>query len=361
MRILYVTTHLDNGGAENLVADMAIFSKNEGFEVTVIMILDRKGIPYQKLQENNIKVINLRSRTLFSLKIPFMIKKISKEFDIVHTHTYYAQIYSSFFVKKRKLITTEHSTQNNRRNLKIFKIIDSFMYFRHFKIISITESVEKNLKQWIFFNSPQKFQVINNGIEVNKYFNEKKIEKSDIGFSKKDIVLISVGRLEPVKNQLFLIDVFSEIQNPNLKLILIGNGSLKTEIVEKIKTKGVTDKITLLENRSDVNIFLNASDIFILPSLWEGFGLSALEAAVSGNLLVLSNIDGLKDMINQVTGEAIFFDPKNKIELSKAINKAISALKNKREEVNIDYVKKNLSIEYMMSNYLNIYKRSKGG
>ncbi|WP_026827386.1 glycosyltransferase [Exiguobacterium artemiae] len=361
MKILYITTHLDNGGAEKLVADMAVYSKNKGYEVTVLMILNRKGVPYENLILNKIKVINLKMSSFLNFRIPFILNNISKEFDIIHTHTYYAQLYSSFFIDKKKLITTEHSTNNNRRSKKIFRLIDSLMYYKYSKVVSITDSVERNLKNWIFSNTKDKFTVINNGIDVKKYFNDKKIEKEEIGFKKKEILLISVGRLEPVKNQLLLIEAFSEIRDPNVKLILIGNGNLKSIIIERIKNKGLIDRITLLENRKDVDVFLNASDIFILPSLWEGFGLSALEAAISDNILVLSDIEGLKGMINEVTEQAIFFDPNSKEDLVKSIIRAISMIENDKKSINIDYVEKYLSIESMMNKYLEVYKERKGG
>lgn len=358
MKILYVTTHLDNGGAEKLVSDMAIYSKNKGLEVTVLMILNRKGVPYKNLMNNKIKIINLNVNSLLNVKIPFIIHQISKKFDVVHSHTYYAQLYSSFFINKKKLITTEHSTNNNRRNKKIFRVIDALMYCKYSEVISITDSVQNNLKDWILFNYKSKFSVINNGIKVEDYINDTNIEKKDIGFSKNDTLLISVGRLEPVKNQLLLIDAFSEIQDDNVKLILIGNGSLKSDISERIKESCLDNRIILLENRSDVNIFLKASDVFVLPSLWEGFGLSALEAAISENILVLSNIEGLKDMINEVTDQAIFFNPKNKTELVDSMYKAISMTKTEIDKkIKIDYIKQFLSTDSMMIKYLEIYKK----
>ncbi|WP_426354159.1 glycosyltransferase [Exiguobacterium sp. R-39] len=361
MKILYITTHLDNGGAEKLIADMAIYSKKKGLEVTVLMILNRKGVPYENLMINKIKVINLNKSSLHDFALSFTLYNISKKFDIIHTHTYYAQLYSSLFISKKKLITTEHSTNNNRRNKKIFKLIDSLMYFKYSKIVSITDSVEKNLKKWIISKNKDKFSVINNGIDVEKYFNDKKVEKEQIGFKKKETLLISVGRLEPVKNQLLLLDAFSEIRDPNVKLILIGNGSLKPEILKKIKNKNLFDRVTLLENIKNIDTFLKASDVFVLPSLWEGFGLSALEAAISGNTLVLSDIEGLKDMIDEVTEQALFFDPVSKDELLKTILKAISMVGNDEKSINIDYVQENLSIQSMMDKYLKVYKEIKGG
>ena len=68
----------------------------------------------------------------------------------------------------------------------------------------------------------------------------------------------------------------------NAKLLLVGTGSLKDEIINKIKEKNMKDKVIMLENRNDVNKILQATDIFVFPSLFEGLGIVAIEAQAAG-------------------------------------------------------------------------------
>ncbi|WP_031492711.1 glycosyltransferase [Succinivibrio dextrinosolvens] len=100
-----------------------------------------------------------------------------------------------------------------------------------------------------------------------------------------------IGRLEPQKNTLFLIDIFNEISKlkDDAKLLIIGDGKLKYEMLSKIKSCGLDDKVLYLGRREDIQQFYNAMDCFLLPSLYEGFPITALEAQCCGLPTIFSD------------------------------------------------------------------------
>ena len=128
--------------------------------------------------------------------------------------------------------------------------------------------------------------IIRNAIDSGKFvFSEakriemrKKLELNDA------FTVIFVGRLDPQKNPLFLLDIFSEIKRSrsNSKLIVVGDGILKDQMLERIAQLQISDDVVMLGSRRDVNDLLQAADVFLLPSLFEGLGIVLIEAQAAG-------------------------------------------------------------------------------
>ncbi len=139
----------------------------------------------------------------------------------------------------------------------------------------------------------KKGRVINNAISLEKFvFNagiRKRVRKElDI---EDDFVVGHVGWFNPQKNHRFLIEVFENIRKkiPNAKLILIGEGLEKKSIEGLCREKGIKEKVLFLGVREDVNIIMNAFDVFCFPSKYEGLGIALIEAQAIGIPCVYSD------------------------------------------------------------------------
>ena len=350
MKVAHVISSLTTGGAETLVAELSkIYNKN-GIETIVISILDVKGIPYNTLKKYNIKIIELGYKNVLNPKIALDIYKYTKDCDFVHTHTTYAQLYSAFFLSKKKLITTEHNTDNRRRNKKIFKVIDYFMYKKYKKIICISEAVKESLNDWLN-STKEKSIVINNGINLEKYKNAKKLKKSDFKISEENTMLVNIARFSNQKNHLKLIEAM-QYTKKDIHLFLIGDGELKDKIKKKINELNLNNRVHFLGLRDDVERILKTADIFILPSLWEGFGLAAVEARASGLPLIIADVPGLNNLFEE-REYILKINPM----FSKDISEKINYLANNLKRINIK--KDDLSvysIETMAKRYIEEYK-----
>lgn len=131
-----------------------------------------------------------------------------------------------------------------------------------------------------------KYLVINNAIDVEKYkFNEniRKQYREKLGIDDK-FVVGHVGRLHFQKNQEFLIEIFNEInrKNDNVKLLLVGQGEDEEKLKNKVEQLGLEGKVEFLGVRKDVKELLQAMDVFVFPSKFEGLPLALLEAQASG-------------------------------------------------------------------------------
>lgn len=148
------------------------------------------------------------------------------------------------------------------------------------------------------------YQIVPNAIDLKayQYDSRKRAEKrNELNIKGNDLLIGHVGRFEQQKNHRFLLDVFSEIyhQRPDAKLLLVGTGSLKEEVKDQARKEGIADSLIILENRSDVNELLQAVDLIIFPSYYEGFSMAMVEMQAAG-LRILSS-DKVPHEIN-ITG-----------------------------------------------------------
>lgn len=355
-RLAIVNHNLGSGGAEKLIHDMALELKDMNIEFSIILLTNVNDIYGKKLQEVGIDVIYLSNKwDIYSPKNIFKLKKILKHYDIIHTHTYTAQLwtaFSSLFLgKKKKYITTEHSTSNRRREKFYFKYLDGWMYSRYNKIISITDATQINLKKWLNNKNPEKHLVINNGINLKKYYSTTPINRKEINqnLKEEDILICMIGRFSEQKDQKTLIKSMKFL-NESYKLILLGDGNNKSEkeLVDELNLK---ERVYFLGYKSNVAEIVKSCDIAVLSSHWEGFGLAAVESMALGIPTIGSNVDGLREVLEN--GGIVFEKEKEKDLYRKIMGidkKNYEELSRKGKEKSKKY-----SLDKMIKKYLDLF------
>lgn len=225
------------------------------------------------------------------------VEKILDEgYDVVHLHTSY---WKGFLVEqlamKRNVpivIIHAHSTMidtynNNEREKSLnihnqlkdkIKITDA----THFRACS------KLAGEWLFGKNILKnsITVLNNAIEIDRFIfdiNVRKKYRKKLGLDNK-FVLGHVGRFVYQKNHSFLIEIFNKVYkiNNNVKLLLIGDGPLQPTIMKKVNEYGLEKNVMFMGKRDDVNCLLQAMDVFLLPSRFEGLPIVLVESQTSG-------------------------------------------------------------------------------
>ena len=143
------------------------------------------------------------------------------------------------------------------------------------------------------FGRKQKFEIINNAIDVEKYIFDEKIRKSirEKYNARNKFVIGHVGRFDRAKNHRFILEIFEDIlrKKENSELWLIGDGILKSEIEEIAKQKSIYQKIKFLGIKNNVNELMMGMDAFIFPSSYEGLGIVLIEAQTSGLVCTVSD------------------------------------------------------------------------
>lgn len=147
--------------------------------------------------------------------------------------------------------------------------------------------------------------ILNNAIDVGKFLfdDEKRGEIRSFLKLENELVIGHVGRFSAVKNHSFLIDIFHEVYkgNTNTRLMLIGGGELYDNTVQKVKKLRLGKAVLFLGTTDDVGAYMNAMDVLVLPSLFEGLGLVGVEAQASGlRVLASENITRIMDVTGNV-------------------------------------------------------------
>lgn len=221
-------------------------------------------------------------------------KIIRKEHpDIVHAHMSLLSFYPlsiAWLMRVKVRIAHAHIAQDNinPKLAKIFKRLN-WLFANHYMACG------QEAGKYLFGN--RKFDVMYNAIDQRRYsFNSQKrsVLRKKLGVNDDTVVIGTLGRLTTQKNQIFLIDLFNRYyqHNHNSKLIIVGVGELRDKLIRKIKKLHQEENIIIVPGTNDPESYYCAFDYFILPSLYEGLPVSAVEAQASGvNVILSDNID----------------------------------------------------------------------
>ena len=241
-------------------------------------------------------VLNLKSTVKF---IRFMKTFFSEnKYDIVHSH--YFQLDCLVFPiakKKSGSICISHSHSTKLSDFKIKALRNRLLSININRAADVWAACSDKAGETLFgkhYSSSPKRLIIRNGIECKKFIFKQRDRDSvreELGYTDSQVVIGHIGRLAPQKNHFFMIDVFKYLADLDEKyrLLLIGDGPLDKEVREKVKMSGVENKVLFAGVRNDVPKVMNAFDLFLFPSVYEGLGIVAVEAQANGLKCVVSD------------------------------------------------------------------------
>jgi glycosyltransferase involved in cell wall biosynthesis len=218
-----------------------------------------------------------------------------QEYKVIHGHV---RSTASIYLKIAKsfgLTTIAHS-HNTSSGRNIQAIIKNVLQLSIRKYADYLFACSTPAGKWLFgenVTNKSNFRVIPNGIHAKKYVYNPDIQaevKKEFGITDQ-LIIGHVGRFHKQKNHHFLLSVFKKINemNPNTILMLVGDGSLRSEITKQINEYGLTNKVIMTGSRNDVHRLMQAMDVFVFPSLFEGFGNVIVEAQAAGLPCIVSD------------------------------------------------------------------------
>ena len=290
--VLHIINDLKLGGAQKLVSDLIIGSKNE--LNSSIIILDSSNSLFDKLlTENGIKITSLFP---LSFKNFYEIFKLLKNADILHVHLFPC-LYLFAFIPIKKVFT-EHNTWNRRRKYHLLKYVEKFIYSKYDGIVSISNNTKEALKLWLG-GIPAKFDnVVYNGIDLDKF------TVKPLGESGHTIGMM--GRFSAQKDQETIIRALKFLPE-TYTIKFAGSGELINESKILTEELNLNDRVEYLGQISNIENYLNSIDLYIQSSHWEGFGLAPLEAMSKQIPTIGSNVKGLDEVI----GDSVYLFSKN--------------------------------------------------
>lgn len=301
MKILHVITSLHTGGAEKLMVDLLPRLRDLGNDVDLLLFDGTRTPFYEELEKYGIKIHYLSiGGNVYNPLYIFRLVKIIIRYDIVHTHNtacqYFIPLAKILSRAKCKLVTTEHSTNNRRRNSKTFRYLDKFIYNKYLSIISISKDASDALKNFIGENF--NITTIENGINLSKF---QTLRQSVFTIDEKIVTMVAGFR--EAKDQDTLLKAI-KILPEEYTLWLVGDGERRTILENLVSELGISNRVKFWGMRSDIPQILEQSHIIVLSSHWEGLSLSCIEGMASGRPFIASDVDGLRDV---VCGHGILF------------------------------------------------------
>lgn len=294
VRILHIVSYMQRGGLETLIMNCYRHIDREKLQFDFIVHRDFRSDYDDEIEAMGGKIYRLPRLNPFSINYKKALLDFFRnhpEYRIVHCHLDCMSALP-LGAAKRCGVPVRIAHAHNSNQDKDWKYPLKRIYMRkipetatHFFACSEVAG------QWMFPN--QDVTVINNGIETDKFNFDpvlRAVVREELGL-KQELVLGHVGRFMPQKNHMFLLDVFAEVHKrvPDAKLLLMGTGPLEEQVREKVEKLNLEKNVCFLGVRSDVNRVLQAVDVFLLPSLYEGLGISAVEAQTAGARCVLSD------------------------------------------------------------------------
>lgn len=311
IRVLHIVTYMGRGGLETML--MNYYRNIDRNKIQFDFLVHRD---FEADYDKEIELLGGRIYRISRLN-PFSKKYLNeldlffkehKEYKIVHSHLDCMAGIPLKYAKKNGIpyrIAHAHSS-NQDKDLKYpLKLI----FKRNIvKYANECFACGQMAGQWMF--GGKEFQILNNAIDAKQYiFDYKKRNqvRKMFGIDESAFVVGHVGRFEAVKNHTFLLDVFYELleKKENSVLFLIGDGSLKDEMKQKCEKLGINKKVIFAGLRDDVSDMLQAMDIFILPSLYEGVVVSGIEAQASSLPCLISEkvpmeCEKVKGLVTQI-------------------------------------------------------------
>ena len=313
IRILHIIESLGPGGAERaLLTNLTYLDRDKFYNIVVYLYNDEFFL--SDLKEIGVKAYSLNLKNIYQpfAAISRIIKIIkSEKIDIVHTNLFGADIYGRIAAKLAgvpHVITTLHNLGYKRsvgfNKRKILDIITSKL--SKCKFIAVSNAVKKSTEQQLGIKD---IKIIYNSIDIDKFAPLDEKERASIrdilGIKKDAYLLTDVGRLDFEKGHNLLLEALAleKVKNNNFILLIIGDGPAEKNLKDLSARLGVQEKVKFLGRRKDIRDIVGCSDLFILPTINEGFGIVILEAMALKIPCVASDIDGIKEIIdNEVNG-----------------------------------------------------------
>lgn len=301
-RVVQVVYNMDCGGIEKFIISMYDELLKEGINFDFIYMNDENVKSYydDHILKNGGRIFYAGKLKVGSV-ITFIknFRKIIKEngkYEALHVHSYYNCGFIAFLASCcgiKNIVTHAHSTRDNKLSNSVFR-----KWYR--LIAKLLIKIFSNYKLACGYDAGKslygksKFIIINNGIDTGKFANisdrDMNEKRHEINYSGERLI-IHVGSFVEVKNHEYILKIADNLKNRGIdyKILLLGDGKLWNEIRNKITQLELNENVMLLGVKNDVEKYLSISDVFIMPSKYEGFPVSLIEAQAAGLPCVVSN------------------------------------------------------------------------
>jgi glycosyltransferase involved in cell wall biosynthesis len=323
MRVLHILNELRPSGAEAMLHAAASYWHEQGIEGDILSTGNTVGTYASVLEKSNYHIYHIPYSSSFAFLMDIYSFLKRQRYDIIHIHServnfWYALI--AYISGSRKLIRTIHSMFPFKSMVRIKRSIQRLVMRKvlDVKMVSISSSVKLN--EWKNFCNHS--ILIHNWFDSTKYKlpsrEERNVARKTLSLSDDLMIVTSIGNCGPCKNHPSIIKALAKLsENSSVVYLHVGqeaDGYPERKLAETI---GVSRRVRFIGIVLDILPILYASDVYIMPSLYEGFGVAAVEAMGAGLPAILSDVPGLRDF-REVCKDIYWIEPTSE-SMAKAI------------------------------------------
>ncbi len=364
IRVLHVTFNMDIGGTEQVIRQLVLGMAKRGVTSEILCIDGHVGTIGQALQESGVAVHQQKRKQGFDWSLPGVIKKHLRtgQFDVIHCHQYTPWIYGwlGALGTKASVVFTEHGRFHPDSHRRKARLINPLLAHLTPAIVAISEATKKALVEYEYIPA-NKIQVIYNGIvPLVKDEMAAKAIREELGIPAKALVVGTVSRLDPVKNQPMMLKAFRLFLNkyPNAFLLMVGDGPDRDKLLGLAQKLGIGDNTIFTGFITSPVHHLSIMDLFLLSSHTEGTSMTLLEAMSLKIPAVVTNVGGNPEItVQNTTGKLT--EPDNAESFANAMIELASSSRVKKElgEKARQRFCERFSAQAMIERYLSIYVR----
>lgn len=293
IRVLHIVSYMGRGGLETMIMNYYRHTNRTKVQFDFLVHRDFTADYDNEILALGGNIYRIPKLNPFS---PLYFRALDSFFsehhyDIVHSHLDCLSAYPLKIAEKHGVKTRIAHAHNADQDHNLKYLIKAYAKRRIPRYATDFFACSQAAGQWMF--PGQRFQVMKNAIDARQYIYNPETErkmKEKFGLQNK-FVIGHVGRFSPQKNHNFLIDIFQYVEKSEKSavLLLLGIGDRKEKIEAKVRQSGLQDKVIFLGSRDDVPEVLQAFDVFVFPSLYEGFSIAVTEAQAAGLPCILSD------------------------------------------------------------------------
>ncbi|HEV2201981.1 MAG TPA: glycosyltransferase [Bryobacteraceae bacterium] len=300
LRILHITPSFGVGGAEQMAGHLMV-SQSKSHDVMATSLYPATGSSIEhRLRRANIPLWHLGKRPGFDPRLFASVDRVLNEAgpDVVHTHLSVLRYALPGLVRRQipVVVHTLHNVAEHETDL-FGRIVQWFAFRRSVLPVAISREVASSVKR---VYGVECRSMVPNCIPIESYrrsttdrFRWREKER----FGHDAILFACVGRLEPQKNPLLLVQAFAALDDPRAHLVMLGEGSLREQLAAYIRRHGLHSRVHLLGKRNEVPECLAASDVFAISSDWEGTPLAVMEAMAAGLPVIGTAVGGVPELV----------------------------------------------------------------
>lgn len=296
MKVIHLITTIDRGGAELHVMALAKEQRSLGVDVTIIPLKGKLELTgeIEKSRISTITSLANRHPLIQYLSLVRLVLTQSRE-TLIHAHLPRSELFASFLpINRKRIVISKHNAEplipNQFPLLSI--LLSKWVYFRSGLVISISNAVREFLvaSGQVPLNAKRVITIPYGFDWTDRKLSASKMELEKL--AKDEISILSVARLVPQKNLQTLLEAIYllKVESFHFDCTIIGEGPLRLNLETFIKNKNLQENVHLVGRHQDPFSLSNYGDIFVLPSIYEGFGLVIFEAIAAGMKIVVSNI-----------------------------------------------------------------------